>query len=629
MFLSKIQITGYRALREKFTASFHPGVTVLVGENASGKSTIIDAVRLMIGDYEGVERAGISDSDFHRSIVEPAKTRGVNHINIRCEFENLSNEARIAFLPWLDATKSGRAFLNLEAENKGDSAGRIKRNMWGGESTSSLFEWDLLDSICCIYLPALRDAEEKLKGYKGSRLKRLLKSLHFNKTAEEQAKLEDQFNRSSKQLLSNSTIKEADHAIRQYLGKALGPVFGQDTSIQFSESNFDRIIERLRVLFYPRLSLEGGGNSTDLYRELHENSLGYNNLIYLATVMAELEALNVEENLLKLLLIEEPEAHLHPQLQIRLLRYLEKEATDRQIQIIITSHSPVIAASVDLHSICVMTPIGSRGFDVADTLQYCQLSECGFSETSKFFLQRWLDVTKSTLLFAKGVILVEGIAEALILPELAKLTLANKSLKGKSLDDYGVSIINMNGKYLNHFLQLFNGYSKDDAGNFVSRSSLPVRCSGITDCDPEAEMKPTASNPCECKNKHVTLKDETLSHSKNSRVFTNLKTFEYDLALTGLNIVFLYRVFIPYVGTDGMNKKIAQQYIDKDWGSATEEEKADAAFWFLKRIESSKGEFAQELALELSKNSAGFTVPQYVEDAIIWAVNEEPRSTSE
>ena len=182
----------------------------------------------------------------------------------------------------------------------------------------------MFDTINCIYLPPLRDAEAKLRESKSSRLARLLKNicktdLEQHKKAQTLHPLEVKV-RDFNQDLSETdpTIIKANTLIKTRLKDALGDVFGQETQIQYTELNFNRIVESLRLLFFPKI---GTSPSSDLFRSLEENSLGYNNILYLATVLAELTEVYDEPEYVKVLLIEEPEAHLHPQLQIRLLKY--------------------------------------------------------------------------------------------------------------------------------------------------------------------------------------------------------------------------------------------------------------------------------------------------------------------
>ncbi|MCE6219974.1 AAA family ATPase, partial [Acinetobacter baumannii] len=186
--------------------------------------------------------------------------------------------------------------------------------------------------------------------------------------------------------------------------------------------------------------------------------------------------LTKEESLYRLLLIEEPEAHLHPQLQVRLLDHLEKVANEHKVQVIVTTHSTVLASSVHLDKIIHLTK--------NDNPTATPLAECGLADNNLNFLNRWLDITKSNLLFASGVILVEGIAEQMIIPELAKTVLKDKEIN--NIEDYGVSVINLNGIYFNHFMRLFcNITGVPDVQEDQVGLNVPIRCAGITDLDPD------------------------------------------------------------------------------------------------------------------------------------------------
>jgi putative ATP-dependent endonuclease of OLD family len=617
MFIKTLKIKGYRTFNSEFTVKLNKGLNVLVGENATGKSTIIDAIRLILLEDE-FGRTGIVDTDFHRPLSKAAKSKGEPKINIRCEFDKLSDEEQVIYLPWLDLNNPEKAILNLAIENKEDSRGKFKRKIWGNESESGFFEWELLNRINCIYLPALRDAEDKLKAFKGSRLSRLLKNLRTND--DEIHPLEKKFAALNKDLLNDESIKIANKFIKDNILKSVGPLFGQDTSLQFTQINFDRIVERIRLLFYPLLPESGTVNKVEMFRELNENSLGFNNILYLATILAEFDGTETAETSHKILLIEEPEAHLHPQLQSRLMQYLQEMAIESKIQIIVTTHSPALASSCDLNAVKILSLVNGSANPI-----FTAVADCCLTTTTKNFLERWLDITKSTLLFAKGVLFVEGIAEALVISEIAKMVLKEFAAKQpdkvyfKNLTDYGISIINLNGLYFNHFMAIFRGYKKDEDQSFVICPGIPVKCAGLTDNDPETTAKPTGQNTLPGKNHQLYLIAELIQQSVNCRLYSNLKTFEYDLALEGNNIVLMAQVQLGLIDTDGPVKTQLQAYSQKDWSNSNITDKADAAYFLLNHID--KGEFAQALSQRLSEPETSFAVPQYIKDALAWLVD--------
>lgn len=631
MYLSELNIEGYKNFGKKTTIRFHQGLNVIVGENGVGKTAVVDAIRSLLLEDEYGRRA-ISETDFYGPFKEGA--RRAKSFRIEGKFGGLTQNEIVAFLPWTDL--EGKALLTLLVENSPNKRGKYKQMLWGGVSKASMFEMELFDAINCIYLPPLRDAEAKLREGRSSRLARLLKNL--NKESLKVAKenntlhpLEEKVKELNRNISSenNEHISKANELIRSRLVEAIGNIFGQDTHIQFTETNFNRIVESLRLFFFPEANTKV---PKDLFRSLEENSLGYNNLLYLATVLAELTDKSDTSDYYKILLVEEPEAHLHPQLQVRFLKYLEQTSTNMGVQIVVTTHSPVLASSASLDSLIHM----SRALNATGDYIYTAvpLKSCGLGSDSKDFVSRWLDVTKSILLFAKGIVFVEGIAEAMLVPELAKKALVDynekQAVEGKKLPESvlecGVSVINMNGIYFKHFMQLFCNIEASD------KECIPILCSGLTDKDPpqkiviegeEVPTKPTLSNLIEGTN-HALKLIEKINTSANTRLYANLlKTFEYDLAMEAGNMNIMIPVAKSLLETDGDIKKTFEVNEAVQWDFEKDESKrAEAAYHLLDHIE--KGIFAQALADHLVKTKKSLAVPTYIYNAIIWACGGNP-----
>lgn len=372
------------------------------------------------------------------------------------------------------------------------------------------------------------------------------------------------------------------------------------------------------------------------FRSLEENSLGYNNLLYIASILAELileeDEGQGEKTFLRLLLIEEPEAHLHPQLQLRLLRHLKSVAERRGIQVITTTHSTVLSAAVSVNHIL---HISNEGRPRAVSLQ-----GCGLSDPSRRFVDRWLDATKSNLLFSKGAILVEGIAEAIVVPELARLVLRQYGEGRDSLDDYGVSVINLGGIYFKHFMQLFCDVTGEQPGE-----NVPIRCAGLTDNDPPKSILsiddgkggkkdvPYQSHADDYRlgeNPALELQ-AVINQSEFARLFAGkYKTFEYDIALEGNNLQSMLPVAASlWPAQHGPLVRKLNRDAELDFESMKPEAKASYAHALLARIDTDqigKGVYAQAFADTLETLEDEFVVPDYIRQAVLWACGLQERA---
>ena len=625
MYLSELEIEGYRGFKEKNKIKFEKGVNLLVGDNRSGKSTVIDSIRLLLQENE-YSREGIKSTDFYHSLENDVIAE---RIKIKGKFDGLSDEKRIEYITWLD--EDFKALLNIEIQNKLDGRNNYKKRIWGGNSVNSIFEWEILNDIQCVYLPPLRDAERKLKNTKGSRLSRLLLNLSEKERNEckennQLTKLEEEVKNFNSSLSDNGDISKANKLINKSLNTSLGNIFSEKINIQFEEQSYSKIVENLKIMFYPSYI----DDDNIIYRALVENSLGYNNLIYIATILAEFEGLKQDFSTPRILLIEEIEAHLNPQIQIKLIKFLEKQAMENDIQIIITTHSPTIASSISINNIICFNYIDSK-------IKITSLSDCKLNEKERNFVDRWLDVTKSTLLFSRGVLLVEGLAESLLIGKLAEIYLMNKKYEVNSLEEAGISIVNMNGIFFNYFFKLYDGYAlkslereknetkvdfEDRIKAFSKKANfnddeyektdyIPIKCVALTDFDPDRNGITT--------NPQLYIREQVENMTKNCRVYTNTKTFEYDLALHSKNAKIMLEILNEYITTNGSTKKEAENYLEEINNKDKESlDMKKIAEFILKNVGEKKwigkGLFAQLLVERINENN--FEIPNYIKDAI-------------
>ena len=232
-----------------------------------------------------------------------------------------------------------------------------------------------------------------------------------------------------------------------------------------------------------------------------------------------------------------------------------------------------------------------------------------------------------------------------IIPELARTVLKGKEIN--NIEDYGVSVINLNGIYFNHFMRLYcNITGVPDVQEDQVGLNIPIRCAGITDLDPEQHYykeetvndsktgedvkkqvkyyhkPPHEKNKLEGKN-HALKLVKSINSSEHARLFVaGFKTLEYDLAMEGTNAIEMAKILYQLWPTNGDIKKGFKKIYEDDFSTITPEQKADYASEILKRVDEDnvgKGYFAQILADKISLGMVELKVPQYLEDAILWA----------
>ncbi len=469
MYLSQLTIENFRCFGEgsrRFKIELEPGLTALVGENDSGKTAVIDALRFALGTSDQ-EWNRLEDSDFHADATS-------REIRIVCKFDKLSPRDKRTFVEYLtydtESNNEPLLYVNWTAKDTGEiRRGRSYRRTEvhsGEKGDGPQFDTNARDLLRATYLRPLRDAERALSSGRGSRLAQVLQSSKMVKDGEEHdittpldvsdhnlsilgiAKLIDELLREQK------AVKKAREQVNTQLKELALSADPIASIIKISGADAPDDIRIRQMLEKLDLALSGDGKP----------GLGSNNLLFMACELLLL----AEEEGNQLLLIEEPEAHLHAQRQLRAMKFLQEQVRSKSVQVIITTHSPNLASAIDLNNIVMIH--SKRAFSMASGQTALELSDYRF-------LQRFLDVTKANLFFARGVMVVEGAAENILLPTLARLI-------GRDFTGHGVSVINVGGVGLRRYARIFQRKDVDSDGEL----DIPVAC--VTDMDVMPDCAP-------------------------------------------------------------------------------------------------------------------------------------------
>ncbi|MCM3181170.1 ATP-dependent nuclease [Cytobacillus horneckiae] len=441
MYLEKISLYNFRQFgiiddaSPGITVHLNPKFNVLVGENDSGKTAIIDGIRYLLGSVSD-DFEKISQEDFYSS----SKDIYSDQFFIEGIFTDLSDKEAGAFLEWLsfDAKNNYTLRLILRVEKRKNENGieYIDRRLLAGDDNfESRLDSEAKNLLKTTYLKPLRDASSELKPGFRSRLVHILKAHPtFKKNEEQNHKLVEVMEMANKEIEKYFESEYIDgHSLINDIENLLSSFYDNldqsKSKAKFAVTNSD-LTSILR-----KLSL----NTEDV-----NLGLGNLNLLFIATELLLLNNYVDNDEIVgpKITLIEEIEAHLHTQAQIRLIKFLENELEQEgnKSQFILTSHSSNLVASVDPKNIILIHK--QRAYPMND--QYTLLKQEDYK-----FLERFLDSTKSNLFFAKGIIFVEGESEMLLLPALA-------SLIGYPLHQSGVSIVNVRGTSFERYIKLFS-----------------------------------------------------------------------------------------------------------------------------------------------------------------------------
>lgn len=681
MYIKEIKISNFRNFQEA-SVPFHEGVNVILGHNNTGKSNLLRAIGLVLGFSDG-HRLGTSDI-FYDTNVETLKLQSpriqITLILHRSEGEDLDSAEMGLFSGMMtDPTLSEEAELRYEfklADTQEDNykadvaEATTAKEIWkiidhdyirfyrssrsGGNQAAGISVNDALGQIDFQFLDAIRDVSHDLYAGYNPLLRDVLNFFIDYSVKNDAEKTEDEIKEQLKTLRDNFVRRSAPlmYTLQSRLqnGKNVFLKYAVDTGATFNGAvpDFDGEVTENEMFAVLRMIIK---YAIGIEVPATYNGLGYNNLIYMSLLLAKMQAdssityMKRNAKVLTFLAVEECEAHLHPAMQYKFLQFLQDNKANGHVrQIFMTTHSTQIASAVKLDDLICLTSPKLGQIDVG----YPRVIYNGNNANdvkSKQYVQRFLDATKADMFFANRLIFVEGVAEELLLPVFAKYL-------GKNLTDEHVLVVNMGGRYFNHFLKLF------DTNNAYAINKKIV-C--LTDIDPcRKKNLPNADyEACYPYEYNIDTVNYNYMHHAETEVaqyasHPNIrfyrqdpmygKTLEYDIMRENPNCELLLTDSVSNISEIKamMAERNLNDMIDKlrksdtntrikrsiDASGWTDEEKRKAvlASRYLNSV--SKGSNALELNVALMTNlekpeadRIEFHVPQYIVDALTWLLS--------
>lgn len=691
MYISRIEIENFRNFSSAII-KLNFGLNVIIGHNNSGKTNLLKALQLV---FDRDLRRKPTIDDFYKDYVDFKDPPRIKITATISEYKDLEDDKNVVY-DWLvkespsyDAQLTYMFFLpakhldeyNKEVDELKNDDGKydqdrcfkliekkflkkyISRIFGGDPQKEEIADPDNLNRFDFQFLDAIRDAEKEMFSGNHTLLRDVLNYFldydisngsDFEELTKKQRdkikKRELEFIDNSKKLLEHLINRVSKDKILEYSEET-----GADKG---GKPDFDAEISEQEILFALRLIVGKSG----LKLPIKNNGLGYNNLLFIALILAKIQmersaSMGDNAKIFPILAIEEPEAHLHPSMQFKFLQFLEKNLSEHKQarQVFITSHSTHITSAVDLDSIICL-------YEDVDGIKRVAYPGKVFlddkdDQHSKIYVKRFLDATKSNMLFANRLIFVEGISEQLLLPCFAAYLDKEEQL----LNEH-VCIVNVDSRTFKHFLKIFE-YHPDKKPFAINKK---VVC--ITDADPvKKEKEPEGSNrrywkkcyPFELDQDPANFEYQSLStHAKNlkerSKHYDNIavytspdgkgKTLEYELAVANPSCRLLITDCFPSKGKnrEALFKQIMKAYdedktldelialcnhddITKSINSSAWEEfekkKALIASVYHSTIENIKGEHAFYLEKQLRDNlnkveKEIFNVPKYIKNSI-------------
>lgn len=646
MYLKYIQIVNFKNLKSA-RFEFAKGANTIIGENDSGKSNALTAMRILLDDSYYYNKKRLKETDFSYALgdwkghwiiisaffdeiseddkqnefcaeLSPDKENAAFLRSfIRCEdkgfgtvtlfirpckskrlelaeaaqsgrFEEARSKIKLSDYEFFYTSRSQADFTNdaLYKSIVGDIAVGEYANPENDNTTILGTKIDILNvwqHISTVFIDALRDVENELRKPKNP-IRQIIDTIEGEIAVTDIDDIKGKITALNLKIAGIPQISDIGNHVNQKLLEMIGTVYSPDIRLE------SRLKEDFATLARYLTMAPSDQNDIDLL------GLGHLNILYIALKLVEFEA-NRNRELLNIMIIEEPEAHIHTHIQKTLFDNLQ--VTHTYTQVVMSTHSTHLSEVADIEKVNIMKKVNEQLSSVMkptnglDQFGVDVLKHRGMPFTK--ILSRYLDAKRSVLLFSKGIILVEGDGEEILIPALVKKVL------GVSLDEMGIGLINVGSVAFENVACIFD------------ESRLQRRCAIVTDLDAivagatkgnQEAMKLGASR----KNRLTTL----FGANPYIEPFYAPHTLEVDFASIKENKEFVYAV----IGQTYMRKATIEKHTEAI-KSGTDAERYDAVLTVAQN--SQKGWYATLLASEIEANAI---IPTYILDAIAFAAKD-------
>lgn len=353
------------------------------------------------------------------------------------------------------------------------------------------------DYIKMTFIPAIRDVNSELTK-NGNFLENILTNISSEIEEQKWKTVKNKFGEINAELQSIEEYSQFTSNVVSLMKDTVGAVYTSDMFL-------DVALPEDKKYLIKYFSLKGKIDNHNL--SLYNKSLGENNILYFALKMLQnTYQEGHSKKLLNLIIIEEPESHLHKHLQ---QTFLEGIKLNSDFQIMLSTHSVHISESSKVSSMIVLGNKDEKKNEI-----YNPISELDADEIR--YIERYLDVTRSPILFSKNIILVEGSAELIFINNILRLKY------DFDLNAYGISLISMDNCFFEKISLLFN------------EKRLRKKCSILTDED--SYFEGSKVNAEELSRKRINDLKELHRENEYVEIFTNKYTFEIEIYSNNLEI---------------------------------------------------------------------------------------------